>query len=435
MNVVYIHTHDTGKYIQPYGYGVPTPRLQQFAEEGILFRQAFNAGPTCSPSRSALLTGMSPHSNGMIGLAHRGFSLNDPSQHLASFLKAHGFETVLSGVQHESRQPEQIGYERILHHSGGDRRSGAWDEQNARSTADFLRSRQSDQPFFLSFGMFCTHREFPDIDGSVNPNYVLPPYPLPDTEENREDMAAFMSSASIADRCAGTVLDAVRETGLEQDTLILFTTDHGIAFPRMKCNLFDTGIGVSLIMKLPGNRDKGQVIDSLVSHIDLFPTICDLLAIERPDWLQGTSLLPLIHGETDKIRDEIFSEVTFHAAYEPMRCVRTDRYKYIRLYDDHSGHVPSNIDDGLSKTFLLNSGLLDEQREREMLFDLYLDPVERINLIDDTHYASVCRDMSERLLRWMEQTDDPLLQGKVPAPAGARVNRLSSVSPKLNEYE
>ncbi|HAU38383.1 MAG TPA: sulfatase, partial [Phycisphaerales bacterium] len=86
----YIHSHDTGRYIQPYGYAVPTPRMQRLAEQGMIFRQAFCAGPTCSPSRAGLLTGQSPHSCGLIGLTHRGFSLTDPSRHLAAFLGRNG---------------------------------------------------------------------------------------------------------------------------------------------------------------------------------------------------------------------------------------------------------------------------------------------------------------------------------------------------------
>lgn len=437
MNIVYIHTHDTGRYIEPYGHKVPTPRLQAFAEEGILFRHAYNAGPTCSPSRSALLTGMAPHSSGMLGLAHRGFELSDPNRHLASFLKNHGFETALCGVQHEARQPEQLGYERILTTPGGSsKREGQWDMENAHKVAEYLKTRKPETPFFLSYGMFSTHREFSEIDGAINPNYVLPPFPLTDTKQNREDMAAFISSAMTVDRCVGIVLDALREAGLERDTLIIFTTDHGIAFPRMKCNLYDTGIGVSLILKVPGIADEGgRAIDALVSQLDLFPTICDLLSVKKPSWLQGHSLLPLLKGESESIRDEIFSEVTYHAAYEPMRCIRTNRFKYIKLFDDHNRHVPANIDDGPGKTFMLDNGMLKEKKEHEMLFDLILDPVERVNLIGNAEYGSVYRDLSERLRTWMERTDDPLLLGKVPAPAGARVNRLSSISPRLHEYE
>jgi len=117
VNLLYIHFHDTGRYIQPYGHAVPTPRLQQLADEGVLFRQAFCSGPTCSPSRAALLTGQHPHVCGMLGLAHRGFHLKDPRRHLAHFLQRAGYETVLSGVQHETHHtPEalhQLGYTRL----------------------------------------------------------------------------------------------------------------------------------------------------------------------------------------------------------------------------------------------------------------------------------------------------------------------------------
>ncbi len=96
-NILYMHSHDTGRYIQPYGCGIPTPNLQTLAEEGVLFRQAFCANPTCSPSRAALLTGSYPHQNGMFGLAHRGWSLDDYSQHLVHTLTAHGYAAALAG--------------------------------------------------------------------------------------------------------------------------------------------------------------------------------------------------------------------------------------------------------------------------------------------------------------------------------------------------
>src|SRR5512135_1167088 len=100
-NILYLHSHDTGRYIQPYGYNLPTPNLQKLSEEGVLFRKYFTAHPTSSASRASLLTGMYPHKNGMIGLAHRGFSLKDPAFHINFTLKKYGYHSVLSGVQHE----------------------------------------------------------------------------------------------------------------------------------------------------------------------------------------------------------------------------------------------------------------------------------------------------------------------------------------------
>src|ERR1044071_886775 len=90
-NILYIHSHDSGRYLQPYGYAVPTPNLQKFASEGVLFRRAFSAAPTCSPSRASLLTGQCPHQNGMLGLAHRGFSMADYSRHMLHTLRKAGY--------------------------------------------------------------------------------------------------------------------------------------------------------------------------------------------------------------------------------------------------------------------------------------------------------------------------------------------------------
>src|SRR5439155_17241386 len=123
--------------------------------------------------------------------------------------------------------------------------------------------------------------------------------PLPDTYETRRDMGGFKASARSLDQGIGAVLDALDANGLSDNTLVICTTDHGIAFPRMKCNLTDHGIGVMLIMRGPGGFTGGKVSDSLVSHIDLFPTIFDLMNIDRPGCLQVMSILYLIHCEAE----------------------------------------------------------------------------------------------------------------------------------------
>lgn len=445
MNILYIHTHDSGRYFQPYGYNIPTPNIMQLAGEGTLFRHCYCTGPSCSPSRAGLLTGMSPHSCGMLGLAHRGWRLNDYDKHLVRFLKGKGLETILCGIQHEAPEEFMIGYDRVLmkqnYNMGATKDDRAdWDRTNAGAVASFIRERgnaSGARPFFLSFGMFNTHREFPTIDKDIDPDYVIPPYPLYDCSQNRKDMAAYITSARVVDECTGIVLDALKESGMEQDTLVIFTTDHGIAFPRMKCNLFDTGIGVALIVKYPGNRMKGKATDALISQLDLFPTLCDILQIEKPGWLQGVSIFPLLEGRTEKVRDEIFSEVTYHAAYEPMRCIRTERYKLIRFYDYHNGIVPANIDDSLSKDFLLERGFLEECREREVLFDLYMDPVERENRVRDPRYKEVYKELSLKLEQWMKETEDPLLVSgyRVPKPEGAVANKLTTISPRIDDFE
>jgi arylsulfatase A-like enzyme len=242
-------------------------------------------------------------------------------------------------------------------------------------------------------------------------------------------MAGFNASLRILDSCYGRVLQALDHAGLADNTLVICTTDHGIAFPGMKCTLTDHGLGVLLIVRGPGGFSGGRVVDALVSHLDLFPTICDLLEIELPAWLQGRSMMPLLRGEVDSIRDEVHAEVNYHAAYEPQRCVRTRRFKYIRRFDGRETPVLANCDDGPSKDLWLRAGWRQRPQDQESLFDLIFDPNEARNLADDPGPQAVLEEMRARLARWMQGTDDPLLAGPVPAPPGAVVNDPDALSP------
>ena len=422
-NILYIHSHDTGRYIEPYGYQVRTPNLKKLAAEGMLFRQAFDAAPTCSPSRAALLTGQCPHKNGMLGLAHRGFSLNDYNRHLLHWLRPYGYHSALAGVQHIAKDSKRIGYDEII----GTKSNRAADV--APAAAEFLK-RAPKQPFFLDAGFFETHRVFHQPGPNQDLRYTEPPVPIADSPETRADMAAFCASAEALDDAVGTVLTALETAGLGRNTLVISTTDHGVAFPAMKCNLTVHGSSVYLILRGPGGFEGGKVCDAMVSHMDLYPTVCELLRIDKPEWLEGKSLMPLIHGEAQEIHDELFAEVNYHAAYEPKRAVRTKRWNYIRHYGDKHTPVLPNCDDGPSKTMWLKNGWRDAVVPKELLFDTVFDPNETRNLAEDPSQASVLADMRQRLDKWMQRTDDPLLKGPVAAPAGAVVNDPDGVSPQ-----
>jgi arylsulfatase A-like enzyme len=422
-NIIYIHSHDTGRYLQPYGHAVPAPNIQKLADGGILFRQAFNAAPTCSPSRASLLTGQCPHANGMLGLAHRGFSMTDYKRHIAHTLRAAGYYTELIGLQHIASDPHIIGYDKVQVIRGNHV------EQVGPAAAAFLKNAPR-QPFFIDVGFQETHREFRKPGPREDPRCCLPPAPLPDTPETRYDIAAFKATARALDDGVGIVLDALESNGLASNTLVISTTDHGIAFPDMKCNLFDHGMGVSLIMRGPGGFSDGRVADAMVSHIDLFPTICELLDIERPSWLEGKSMMPLIRGSAKEINEEIFAEVNYHAAYEPKRAVRTKRWKYIRHYDGRQHPNLPNCDDGPSKSLWLANGWRDRKVDDEQLYDLMFDPNEIHNCAADPANAKIVAEMRGRLDRWMRKTGDPLLKGQVKAPKGAVATDPDATSPK-----
>ncbi|HYZ86262.1 MAG TPA: sulfatase [Bryobacteraceae bacterium] len=422
-NILYLHSHDTGRYIQPYGYNVRTPNLQKLAEESILFRQAFDAAPTCSPSRAALLTGRCPHQNGMLGLAHRGFGLNDYHQHLLHWLRPHGYRSTLIGVQHIAKDPTVIGYDEII------ATTSVKVADVAPAAVRFLKQAPK-QPFFLDIGFHETHREFPRPGPKQNPRYTEPPALIADTPETRGDMASFATSAEILDDGVGAVLSALESAGLAQNTLVISTTDHGISFPGMKCNLTVHGTSVYLMLRGPGGFSGGKVCDAMVSHLDVYPTICELLTIPKPEWLEGTSILPMIRGEVQSIHDELFAEVNYHAAYEPKRAVRTQRYNYIRHFGEKHTPVLPNCDDSPSKDFWLKNGWRTAVVPREMLFDSALDPNESHNLAADPACSSVLAEMRRRLDSWMRQTEDPLLHGPVKAPKGAVVNDPDGTSPQ-----
>jgi arylsulfatase A-like enzyme len=212
------------------------------------------------------------------------------------------------------------------------------------------------------------------------------------------------------------------------NTLILFTTDHGLAFPGSKATLYDRGLGVMLIMRGPGGFHGGRVVDALVSHIDVYPTLMELAEIEPPSFLQGVSLLPLVRGDASSVREAIFAGMTWHAAYEPQRAIRTDRFKYIRRFGERTLPVLANCDDSPSKSLLLKYGWAQRPVAFEQLYDLIFDPNEADNLIDSAEHTDTRSELSERLERWMGETGDPLLRGAPEPPPGAEYNDPDQIS-------
>jgi arylsulfatase A-like enzyme len=421
-NIIYLHSHDTGRYVQPYGHQIPTPNIQRLADQGLLFRQAFCAAPSCSGSRACLLTGQWAHVNGMTGLAHRGWKLNDYGRHIVHPLREAGYWSALIGEQHLSEDPNILGYDHVV--DVGTTRV----HSIAPAALQLLRSRPP-QPFFLSIGFFETHREFFEPSSVRDALYGAPPAHLPDTPETRSDMASFKASARSLDQGVGAILHGLDELGLVDNTILVLTTDHGLPFPGAKATLTDRGLGVLLIVRGPGGFLGGHVTDALVSHVDIYPTLCELAGAPPPDGLAGHSLLPLARNETQEIRDELFAELTYHVAYDPQRAIRTKRYKYIRQFGERLEPVLPNVDDSPSKDLLVAAGWRERRRPREQLYDLVMDPGEMRNLAGDPAFDEVQTALDERLHRWMAETADPLLDGPVPVPPGGVVNDPAGLSP------
>ena len=280
-NIVYLHSHDTGRYVQPYGRQVVTPNIQRLADQGLLFRNAFAAAPSCSPSRAALLTGRWPHCNGMNGLAHRGFALDDPGQHMLHTLRGAGYWTAMVGEQHVSRRPARPRLRRRRrrgHQPRARRRAGrrvADPRAPARAVLP-LRGLLRDPPRLLRADLGARR-------ALLRPARRPARHARHAARHGRLQAERAACSTTASARCSG----ALDEQGLADDTLVVFTTDHGLPFPGAKATLSDRGLGVLLIMRGPGGFHGGRVSDALISQIDIFPTLCDLAGIDRPDASPG----------------------------------------------------------------------------------------------------------------------------------------------------
>ncbi len=431
-NLLILHCHDMGRYNSAYGFGLRTPHMQDLARESVLFRNAHCAAPTCSPSRAAMLTGKHAHEVGMMGLLHRGWVLRDRKEHLASILSEQGWHSAYCGVQHEFDDRCGCPYDEKLENGWG---FASRDMSSALSCVDWLRKRGEEQeapePFYLWCGFFWPHEPFKEAPAERFPRAQLQlPSPLPDSEQTREDWAGYAASVENTDSCVGMILDALEASGLAENTIVVLTTDHGVPFPFMKCNLTAHGTGISLMIRDPREPGRDRCSDALVSHLDLVPTLCELLGAEAPQGLRGFSLKGLLEGGQDEVRETHAAEVTYHAGYEPKRGLRSQRWNYIRNYLQRPAAPMANIDQTSTKAYMVEAGLHEIPLMQEELYDLSLDPAERNNLAASTPHAELLKEFSAKLDQWMEETDDPLRHGHVPLPEGGWSNVYEAMSPR-----
>ncbi len=378
------------------------------------FERSFCTAPQCSPSRAALHTGRYPHSTGVLGLAHApfGWQLDPRERHVARILAEAGYTTSLIGMQHlvERDSAAELGYHEVSPVRP------AYEEADA-AIAQLRDLAAGDRPFYLEVGFEEPHRPY-DFGGATPDNSLgvaIPPY-LPNTSEAQVDFAAFQGAIRQMDHAVGRILSAVDDLGLADSTLVVFATDHGAAMPRAKCTLYDPGIEVALLMRYPAaGLSGGRVVSELVSNVDVTPTLLEALGLPLAKNLQGLSLWPLLQGRPFRARGEVFAEKTYHTHYEPMRAIRTDRYKLIAnlevgLRFDVAGDILES-----PITPLMIPRMLGTRPPLE-LYDLEQDRWEESNLADAPELAEVQRDLRTRLLAWMQDTNDPLLAGPVASP-------------------
>jgi arylsulfatase A-like enzyme len=420
-------SHDTGRFVSPYGYTtVNTPHFERLAEWGTTFDCCFCTTPLCGPARAALVTGLTPHQNGMNGLPSDmlgGWDLVRKDRHLAQVLKTSGYRTVLCGFEHETRDLFSVGFEEAINGTGSGSNGGAnIGGAGAEIQAWFDRNPEigKKQPFYMQIGSHETHRIWTKSAEPYEAKGIWKaPYLIDDPEIDRE-MAEFQGAVGELDDGLGKILDVFERQGIADQTIFVITTDHGIDFPRAKGTLFDPGIEVFLFMAYKnGGWQQGKRCPVLTSHLDIYPTLLEACGIPLPEELAGCSLLPQLTGAVDTgNRDAVYVEKTYHDNYDPMRGLRTDRYKYVlnfdaqTLYDVRIATAPRYnwFRFPIRKTL------------REELYDLDNDPVEANNVANHPDYSAIAQQLRVKLAQWMLQTGDPLLDGPIPSPYHVRIS-------------
>jgi arylsulfatase A-like enzyme len=280
----------------------------------------------------------------------------------------------------------------------------------------FLKARGSGgggKPFYARVGFSEVHRGFQDYAPEDPAKVSLPDW-VADTPGAREDFAEYDGAIREMDGAVGRILDGLESGGLKENTLVVFTTDHGSPFPRAKASLYDPGIKTTLLMRWPAGWAGGRVSDALLSNVDLFPTVLDIAGAGAPGGIQGRSFLTLLKGGDYVPRDFIFAGKNTQAS-DIKRCMRTRRHKYIRNYDPGPSLMFStDLEISLTRRDMGNEHIAP--RPEVELYDLEADPMERRNLAGRDEFADIERDLAGRLRALQEETRDPILEGPIPRP-------------------
>lgn len=425
-NIVLITCHDLGQHLGCYGADVRSPAIDSLAADGVRFENYFCAAPQCSPSRGAISTGRFPHRNGLMGLVHRGWDLNEDETTLPAYLAGEGYSTHLFGLQHEAVTPDRLGYQQAHTES-----------TSALDVAEFFREQggtlADEQPFFAGVGFTETHSPWGnDRYDRPDPESIDLPGFLPDEPDVRADLADMHQDVRAVDDAVQHIREVLAQQGLAEETVVIFTADHGIAFPGAKMTCYDAGLSTPLIMHHPGSIEGGRVYeDTIHSNVDLLPTILDLVGAETPATMDGRSFLALLEDREYVGRDRVFAEQTWHVRPDITRAVRTDRFKYVQNFATHR-----------RREGIRGRGKDDEWPEEE-LYDLANDPHEQNNLASthsfdsgrvgasgapdwlapdwleeasgpDPDYEDVRTALRAELYDWMDRTGDPLFEGHIP---------------------
>ena len=443
-NVVIIFADDQGAQLGALGTpGISTPNVDALAKNGVMFTQAYATCASCSPSRSSLLTGMFPHSNGHWRNTVTPV-LTDPE---VNFTKAwKGVDQV--GIHEDIPTLNEIlgkagyfrGITQKLHLSPPwkypfDARNPVSIEADGfeRVIGDYIQ-QAGDKPFFIQANVAATHRPFPPhlkaLEGPLPDINKIPVMPyLPDTPAMRADLQEYFGTVNLADQCAGGILKALDKAGVRGNTLVIYTSDQGEGYHRAKASAYAAGTHVPLVFEGPG-LVKDVTSDILVSETDLMPTILDFVGLPIPATVQGKSLKPLLTGATQTLPDRkyVFTEHNSHGPAEaeiyPSRAVFDGRYYYIvNLIPGKQHTLPADLEKSgppwfngsydaaiaAKDSFPTQYAKLQELlhgRPPEELYDMQFDAGQLYNLAGDTANRAKLLELREEMAKWRRETGD-----------------------------
>lgn len=429
---------------------IQTPHLDMLASDGVLFTNAFCTSASCSPSRSVILTGLHGHANGMYGLEHSIHHQQsfDHAKSLPVFLSEAGYRTARVGKFHVA--PEEVyRFDEVL--SRGEANQvitiGRSPVEMALKCEDFIRT-EDPRPFFLFFATDDPHRgvmsskgDEVSFDAGLNPNNfgnrpegypgvstvtydpgeVIVPSFLPDTKECRQELAQYYQSVSRLDQGIGKLFEILKKSGKYKNTLIIYISDNGIAFPGAKTTLYEPGMHLPCIIKNPFGNRAGTEEEALVSWTDITPTILDYANVTAGDNnFHGRSFKLLVkEGKTDAWNSEVYASHCFHeiTMYYPMRVCRTSEYKLIwniafglrfpMAQDLYESATWKGIQEQGSVRYGQRSLEDFFTRPEFELYDLVNDPAETANLSGDPGYAGILEDMKRKIREFQKRTSDP----------------------------
>jgi N-sulfoglucosamine sulfohydrolase len=400
---------DLGCYGNPV---VKTPNIDRLAHEGLKFTNAFLTASSSSPSRCSIISGRYPHSN---GAAELHTPLPEDEIPFPLLLRQNKYYTAQAGKWHFGPSVHRA-FDR--HTDGNGYKDGNGGEDN---WVRFTRERPKDKPFFFWFASHDAHRVWGADTFKITHDpqkVIIPPY-FTDTPETRQDIASYYNEIARFDFHIGKVREELEKQGVLDNTVIIVMADNGRPFPRCKTRVYDSGMKTPFIVFWPaGIRNKGKTTNSLVSAVDIAPSVLDLAGIKPPGRYQGISIKPVLNNPSAEIRNAVYSEHNWHdyEAYE--RMVRTKDFLYVhnaRPNLTNCGPADSKQSaTQASLNLLRDKGRLSpaqadifiSPRPADELYDVKSDPEQLLNLASVPQYRDKLMELKSMLLKWQSDTGD-----------------------------